>query len=188
MDELNTTSLHDLVARFQTGENDALQALIRRTEARLVLFTRRMLARFPAVRAKEETNDILQNALIRLTRALRQETPRSVQEFFGLAAVQIQRELLDLARHHARRPTVGLQGDPPEQADRSSELERWTALHEAVERLPADRREVFSCAFYHGWAQSQIAELLGISDRQVRRLWIDACLRLKEAVGKLPAE
>jgi len=188
MDELDTTSLHDLVARFQAGENSALHALIRRTEERLVLFTRRMLARFPAVQAKEETDDILQNALIRLTRALRQETPRSVQEFFGLATVQIHRELLDLARSHARRPTVSLKGDPPDEADDSSELDRWTALHEAVERLPADRREVFSYAFYHGWTQSQIAELLGVSDRQVRRLWIDACLRLKEAVGKLPAE
>ncbi|MBI1916315.1 MAG: hypothetical protein HYS12_16525 [Planctomycetes bacterium] len=154
MDELDTTSLHDLVARFQAGENSALHALIRRTEERLSLFTRRMLARFPAVRAKEQTDDILQNALIRLTRALRQETPRSVREFFGLA----------------------------------SELDRWTALHEAVERLPADRREVFSYVFYHGWTQSQLAELLGVSDRQVRRLWIDACLRLKEAVGKLPAQ
>ena len=66
-------------------------------------------------------------------------------------------------------------------------MDRWTALHEAVDRLPADRREVFDLTFYHGWTQSQIAELLGVSDRQVRRLWIDACLRLKEAVGELPA-
>jgi len=188
MDELDTTSLNELIARFQAGDNSALHTLIRRTEQRLSLFAQRMLARFPAVRAREETHDILQNALVRLTRALRQETPGSVREFFGLAAVQIQRELLDLARFHARRPAVGLKGDPPGPAEDSSELDRWTALHEAVERLPADRREVFSCAFYHGWTQVQIAELLGVSERQVRRLWIDACLRLKEAVGKLPSE
>ena len=186
MDELNTTSLHELVARFQAGENSALQALIRRTEERLSLFAQRMLARFPAVRAKEETDDILQNALIRLTRALRQETPPSVKEFFNLAAAQIRRELLDLARSHARRPTVGLTADPPDRAGDLTELDRWTALHEAVERLTMDRREVFSCTFYHGWTQAQIAELLGISDRQLRRLWIDACLRLKAAVGNSP--
>jgi RNA polymerase sigma factor (sigma-70 family) len=71
--------------------------------------------------------------------------------------------------------------------DRKTELDRWTALHEAVEQLPAELRQVFSCTFYHGWTQGQIAELLGISDRQVRRLWVEACLRLKEAVGTLPA-
>jgi RNA polymerase sigma-70 factor (ECF subfamily) len=186
MDDLRTTGLHDLIARFQAGDNGALDALIRRTEERLALFTRRMLAGFPAVRAREQTGDILQSALIRLARALRQETPRSLQEFFGLAAVQIRRELLDLARNHARRPTVGLTGDPPARADDPDELDRWAALHEAVERLPADRREVFGLTFYHGWTQTQIAELLGVSDRQVRRLWIDACLRLKESVGNLP--
>ncbi len=187
MDELGTTSLHDLIARFRSGETGALDALVRRTEGRLALFARRMLAGFPAVRAREEADDILQGALLRLARALRQETPRSAQEFLALAAVQIRRELLDLARRHARRPAVGLAADPPAPADDSGELDRWAALHQAVERLPADRREVFGLTFYHGWTQAQIAELLGVSDRQVRRLWIDACLRLKEAIGELPA-
>lgn len=188
MDELDTASLHDLVARFQAGENSALDSLIRRTEQRLEQFARRMLGGFPAVRAREQTPDVLQSALIRLTRALRQETPKSVQDFFGLAAGQIRRELLDLARRHGRRPTSHLAADPPDRAkDDSTELDRWTALHEAAERLPAELREVFSYTFYHGWTQPQIAELLGMSDRQVRRLWVEACLRLKAAIGDLPA-
>ena len=186
MAELGTTTLHELIARFQAGDNNAFDVLIRRTEERLAHFSRRLLGAFPVVREREQTDDILQNVLIRLTRALRQEMPRTVAEFFNLAAVQIRRELLDLARSHARRPTVALAGDPSA-PDEVTELERWTALHEAVERLPDELRDVFSYRFYHGWTQPQIAELLGISDRQVRRLWIDACLRLKEAVGNLPA-
>jgi len=106
MKELDTTSLHDLIARYQAGEASALDSLIRRTEERMEHFARRMLARFPAVRAKVQTEDVLQSALMRLTRALRQETPKSVHDFFGLAAVQIRRELLDLARSHARRPSL----------------------------------------------------------------------------------
>lgn len=187
MDDLHTTTLCDLIARFQAGDNSALDALIRGTEERLAQFARRMLGNFPGVRAREQTEDVLQNALIRLTRSLRQETPGSVRDFFGLAAVHLRRELLDLARSHARRPTTPLATDPPDQAgDSSTELDRWTALHEAVERLPVEPRQVFSCTFYLGWSQSQIGELLGISDRQVRRLWVAACLRLKEAVGALP--
>jgi RNA polymerase sigma-70 factor (ECF subfamily) len=188
MDDLDTTSLLDLVARFQAGEQHALDTLIRRTEERLELFARRMLVGYPGVRAREQTPDILQSALIRLTRALRQETPKSVEDFLGLAAAQIRRELLDLARKHGRRPTAPLTHDPPAPDDRDSiDLDRWTALHEAAERLPAELREVFSYTFYHGWKQTQIADLLGISDRQVRRLWVEACLRLKAAVGDLPA-
>jgi RNA polymerase sigma-70 factor (ECF subfamily) len=147
-----------------------------------------MLGNFPCVGAREQTDDVLQNALIRLTRSLRQETPASVRDFFGLAATHIRRELLDLARSHARRPTAYLANDPTDTISNSAiELDRWTALHEAVERLPPELRQVFSCTFYHGWTQGQIAELLGISDRQVRRHWVEACLRLKEAVGTLPA-
>jgi RNA polymerase sigma factor (sigma-70 family) len=188
VDELNTTSLHDLVARFQAGENSALDSLIRRTEERLELFARRMLSGFPGVGAREQASDVLQSALMRLTRALRQATPNSVQDFFRLAAVQIRRELLDLARKHARRPTASVADDLPDRADDDSiELDRWTALHEAVERLPPELRDVFSYTFYHGCAQTQIAQLLGISDRHVRRLWVKACLRLKAALGDLPA-
>jgi RNA polymerase sigma factor (sigma-70 family) len=188
MDELHTTTLRDLVARFQAGENSALDVLIRRTEDRLAQFARRMLGGFPGVAAREQAEDVLQNALIRLTRSLRQETPTSVREFFGLAAVHLRRELLDLARSHARRPTTNLPNDPPDLvSDCPTDLDRWAALHEAAERLPVELRQVFSCTFYHGWTQGQIAELLGISDRQVRRLWVEACLRIKEAVGTLPA-
>lgn len=187
MDELHTTTLRDLVARFQAGETSALDVLIRRTEERLAQFARQMLVSFPGVAAREQAEDVLQNALIRLTRSLRQETPASVRDFFGLAAVHLRRELLDLARGHARRPTAHLTNDPLDQAgDSLTELDRWSALHEAVEQLPEELRQVFSCTFYHGWTQGQIAELLDISDRQVRRLWVEACLRLKEAVGTLP--
>jgi RNA polymerase sigma-70 factor (ECF subfamily) len=188
MDELSTTSLHDLIARFQAGDISALDSLIRRTQVRLEHFARRMLAGFPGVRAKEQVEDVLQNALMRLTRALRQGTPKSVHDFFGLAAVQIRRVLLDMARSHGRRPDEPLAADPSDQAEDSAELERWTRLHEAVEQLPAEMRDVFSYTFYHGWTQARIAEVLGISDRQVRRLWVESCLRLKAAVNDLPAE
>jgi RNA polymerase sigma-70 factor (ECF subfamily) len=186
MGELGTTSLHDLIARFQAGETSALDSLIRRTQERLEHFARRMLAGFPGVRAKEQAEAVLRNALMRLTQALRQETPKSVHDFFGLAAVQIRRVLLDLARSHARRPAEALAADPSELADDSTELDRWTRLHEAVEHMPAETRDVFSYTFYHGWTQRQIAEMLDISDRQVRRLWVEACRRLKTAVGDLP--
>ena len=48
-------------------------------------------------------------------------------------------------------------------------------------------REVFGLTFYHGWTQAEIAMLLAVSERQVRRLWRQACLRLHELLrGDLP--
>ena len=185
-DKLGTLSLLDHLARFQAGEKAALDQLLRLISDRLEGLARAMLRGFPLVRACAETGDVLQNALIRLTRSLREVRPPSTADFFRLAAEQIRRELLDLARYHRRRTGVGeaLLADAPDpNAPIDHELDRWQALHEAVEQLPADQREVFSLTFYHDWTQAEIAQLLGVSDRQVRRLWRAACLRLNELLG-----
>jgi RNA polymerase sigma-70 factor (ECF subfamily) len=196
-DALSTTSLLEMLARFQSGDAAALDELVRRTGERLERLARKMLRGFPAVRAREQTGDLLQNALVRLSRSLREVRLASTADFFRLAAEQVRRELLDLARYHRRRsavnqplPPVSLGAssaapfDPPDpNVPDSADLDRWHALHEAVERLPVDLREVFGLTFYHGWTQAQIAGLLGVSDRQVRRLWRDACLRLHDLLG-----
>jgi RNA polymerase sigma-70 factor (ECF subfamily) len=194
MDELHTTSLRDLIARFRADENSALDSLIRRTQERLEQFARRMLGGFPGVRAREQVEDILQNALIRLTRALRQEMPSSVGEFFGLAALHLRRELLDLARSHTRRPTAHLAKDPPEQAgDTPNELDRWAALHEAAGRLPDQLRQVFACTSIIGdvptaaalpepWTRDQL-ELDALNNYYVANANSNSVLRYKIVNG-----
>jgi RNA polymerase sigma factor (sigma-70 family) len=59
-------------------------------------------------------------------------------------------------------------------------MERWTAFHEAVERLDATHREVVGLVFYHGWKQAEVADLLHVSVRTVSKYWADACDRLRE--------
>jgi RNA polymerase sigma factor (sigma-70 family) len=141
-----------------------------------------------------ETDDVLQNALVRLLRALREVRPESMRHFFALAAEQMRRELLDLARHYygphghgahhaSHGPQDDTEGAGPEPADRgddSDELERWCQFHREVERLPAEEREVVGLVFYHGWTQADVAELFGVSERTVRRRW-------EAALGKLHA-
>jgi DNA-directed RNA polymerase specialized sigma24 family protein len=59
----------------------------------------------------------------------------------------------------------------PEFAPDPSEIEHWTALQLAVEKLALEQREVFMLTFYHGWKQCLIAELFGVDERTVRRWW-----------------
>jgi len=187
---LNTSSLHQLVDRHRAGDRDALDELVRRCGLRLQRLARRMLRSFPAVQAREEADDVLQNALLRLDRALREVRPDDTGAFISLAAEMIRRELLDLARFHRRRANVQQSLEPAtgnfQPADNRNdpvELDRWTAFHEAVAGLPDVEREAFSLVFYHGWTQIQAAEQLGVSDRQVRRRWVRACLLLNERLG-----
>src|SRR4029077_3616189 len=107
------------------------------TGERLQLLAHVMLRRFPPVRRREDTHDVLQNAHLRLLRDLRDKAkrPASVRDFFNLAANRIRSVLLNLHEHHTRSPGPGGHGpDPDEDA---ADLDRWTAFHEAVEKLDA---------------------------------------------------
>ena len=84
--------------RLAAGDASARDELIAIACERMRGIAHRMLRSFPTVRRWDETDDVVQNAAMRLVRALNQITPRDPRGFIGLAAVQIRRELLDLAR------------------------------------------------------------------------------------------
>jgi RNA polymerase sigma-70 factor (ECF subfamily) len=182
---------------LQAGDRSAADHLLRSAGDRLERLARNMLRGFPGACRMADTGDVLQDATLRLLRALREVRPSNTREFFGLAAEQMRRELLDLARHlygprgeGANHASVsGLAAaeaaafDPPDRAEDTAQLERWCAFHEAVYHLPAEEREVVGLVFYHGWTQSQIAELFQVDVRTIRRRWQSACLRLSEQVG-----
>jgi hypothetical protein len=75
-----------------------------------------MLRDFPGVHRWEETDDVLQNAQLRLNRALGAAQPPTVAELFRLAAAQVRRELIDLARHYSAACGLGANLASPEQS------------------------------------------------------------------------
>jgi RNA polymerase sigma-70 factor (ECF subfamily) len=181
---------------MQAGDQAARDELLRGFSNRLERLARKMLHRFPSVRRWADTGDVLQNSLLRLLRALEQVHPTTTQEFFGLAAEQMRRELLDLARHYYGRYGLSTnhasvatgddprpQPDPAEQTEGQEDLERWCAFHQEVEKLPAEDRQVVELIFYHGWMQAEVAELLGMTVRTVQRRWQAALMKLHRVLG-----
>src|SRR5437763_11106175 len=106
-DDLRTTELRDLLGRVAAHDSTARDELLRRTAGNLERLTRKMLGAYPSVRRWEETGDVVQNATLRLLRALEAVRPENPRQFFGLAAEQIRRELIDLARHYYGAHGVG---------------------------------------------------------------------------------
>ena len=170
----------------ESGANRARDAVIERAMHRLVRLARRMLRSYPRLRRWEETDDVFQESALRLYRALKEVEPRSTRELFGLAAVQVRRALIDLARHHfgpqgaAARyrsdPLLG-NGSPQRAAascaadDEPQTLAEWTAFHAAVDALPAEEREVFHLVWYSDATYAEAADLLGITRRTaIRRM------------------
>jgi RNA polymerase sigma-70 factor (ECF subfamily) len=174
--------MHGWLDRIRSGDLSAREEMLRAFCAQLEALARRMLRRFPAVARWEQTDDVLQNALVRLERALRAVRPDSVRGFLGLAAEQMRRELVDLARHYrgplglganyaSWRPEAGAGGPPPEPADGSDpdDLVRWLDLHEGVALLPPDEREVVNLLLYNSVKRFAPGHLVKADDVRLRR-------------------
>ncbi len=188
LSESQTEETRRLVELAQGNDPAAFDALIHHVSSRLCAITHRMLAIYPGVRRWEQTDDVLQEVLLRLNSSLREVRPPSVAAFFGLAMTQLRRTLIDLSRHyngvyglgtkHESTAAEKLDGPATEGSLRFAEpilaLEDWTAFHEAIERLPAVERETFSLKWYAGLTQQQIGELLEVSERTVIRRLISA--------------
>jgi RNA polymerase sigma-70 factor (ECF subfamily) len=196
----DSSTLQACLARVGAGDAQAFDELVRHALARLQRLTRSMLRAYPGVRRWEETDDVLQNALLRLQRSLAAVGPESGAQFFGLAAAQIRRELIDLARHYygpqgagAHHASAG-SGEGPHPLDRRGEttheprrLAEWGEFHECVAALPAEEREVFDLLWYHGLSQAEAAALLQVAERTVKRRWRSARLLVHQALkGELP--
>jgi RNA polymerase sigma factor (sigma-70 family) len=199
-----TLQVQACLDRLRAGDESARDELLGCACERLRNLARKMLRGYPNVRRWEQTDDVLQNAALRLHRTLRQLPVQTARDFFRLAALNIRRELLDLAKHHygphghgahhaTRGPgdTAGGEGpgaDAP--ADLSHEpvrLAAWGEFHERIGALPDEEREAFDLLWYQGLSQAEAAELLGVSERTVKRRWQAARLKLHEALrGEVP--
>ena len=191
-----TAQLQHWLELLRAGDRQARHELLHHACERLRRLTRRMLRHYPLVQQREQTDDVLQNALMRLYRTLADVTPESLRHFFNLAALQIRRELLDLAKRTAGPESLAARESESghhvvDRADRSEAPEtllEWTEFHTAVEALPEEDREVFNLLWYEGLAQAEAASLLGVTERTIKRRWKAARIRLYQALQGEPPQ
>ncbi len=175
--------LQELLDQLREGRASARNPLLEHSLKRCRLLARRMFHRQKDLRAISETDDVVQQAIVRLYRALSQVKPPTVRDYFGLAARQIRWVLQDLARKMATGKAVryGMEADPIDHDGGPTDLLEWSEFHERVERLPEEEREVFDLLVYQGLAQADAAVLLGISVRSIKRRWQRARLLLSDS-------
>jgi RNA polymerase sigma factor (sigma-70 family) len=190
------TQLQNLIDVALNGDSSAKVALLDHACDRLLRLTRKMFHGYPNLRRWEQTDDIFQNAMVRLHRALAEVRIESVRHFFNLAAVQIRRELLDLAKHHFGPEGAGsnhhTDGIPPDddggslhdRANKPIDVSSWNEFHEHIEKLPDTDQEIVNLLFYEGLTQEEAARVLGISLRTLKRRWQDAKIRLHEVLNR----
>lgn len=193
-----TTLVQQSLARLWDGSESARQDLFRFAYERLLSLVRAKLNDFPRLRDWEQSDDVLQRVATRLHQSLDEVKPKTTREFFGLAALQIRRVLLDLARKvdasleagptmatgtsilraGLPQPSAGEKDNPANQAE-------WLELHAAVQSLPPELREVVDLLYYSGLSQEEAAATLDVSVRTVKRRWREARLMLHEKLAAM---
>ena len=200
LDEVLAGSL----TRLREGDKSARDEILEVCNERIRELSSRLLGKFAKVRRWDNTDDVAQNAALRLYRALNETVPDSPRGLMGLMATQIQRELIDLARKHAgpmsyannhdtnfaqdgSHSGVFLVDELEDRADSLEEeipLERWESFHRAVESLPEEHCEVFRLVWYLGADRDTAAKTLGLSVRTVGRRWQEARAMVARAVER----
>jgi RNA polymerase sigma-70 factor (ECF subfamily) len=190
-----TFRIQRCLGRLARGDLAARNELFAHSQSRLVALAQFMRRDFGRLARLEDTDDVLQQAAIRLCRALESMQPASPADFFRLAALQIRRELVDLTRRHYGRngasrelaKTVDLGTDSdglatqlPDPESGPAEMAEWTEFHKAVDHLPEPERLAFELVWYHGLSQAEAAAVMDISERHWRRHWLSARLRLSD--------
>jgi RNA polymerase sigma-70 factor (ECF subfamily) len=192
-----TVQIQVWVDRLQAGDETARRELVNCACERLTRLTRAMLKGYARLKRWEQTDDVFQNAVMRLYRALQEVHPASAAEFFRLAALNIRRELLDMVKHYygpqgegahhasvAGAPGADSGLDPlaaqADTGDDPGDLASWAEFHRRVEALPEAERAVVDLLWYQGLSQAEAADLLGVSERTIKRRWASARLRLHE--------
>src|SRR5262245_46424810 len=196
-----SVEIQERLDRLRAGDPAAREELLTIASERLARLARRMLRDNPRIRRWEQTDDLLQDATLRLYRSLATVRPDNARGFFNLAATQIRRTLIDLTRHHYGRhgpaahyeSWAGAGGDgeegpmpPRDPADETHEparLASWTEFHRRIDALPDAEREVFDLLWYHELTQAEAAKVLGTSERVVGSLWRRARYRLHRDLG-----
>lgn len=199
MNNGNTAQLEDLIIRMRKGDVAAQEELVNSAYQRLLYLTRKMLKSYPQVARWEQTDDVFQNAVIRLYKSLNKIEIKSAKHFLNLAAMNIRRELIDLARHQYGPMGEGAHHDTaadrkespidiePQTTMDPNKLAQWSEFHRHADELPAEEKEVFNLIWYHDVPQDEAAKLLNISKRTLERRWQSARLMLHKSLkGNLP--
>jgi len=155
----------ELLGRYRDGEEDAFDALYDRYRPRLVTYAARLLGRV------QDAEDLTTEAFVRLVeRGPRTAEPGSLR---GYLFTVLHRLCLDRLRRWERRGRLlqwfgGAQARPSTPEAELVIGERDAALQCAIGRLPAKHRSAILLTYAEGMGSSDVGDVLGCTDQQVR--------------------
>ncbi len=174
-----------LVARAQTGDRGAFDALAELYTERLLLVIRSRLGKELGRRVDAE--DILQEALVQGFQSLARFQWRGDDSFLRWLGTIAEHRIQDAARRHAGRVALPLDVDiadsavSPSRAERRSErFERFEAV---LEELSPDYKQAILLARIDGLSIEEVARRMNRSPNAVSHILLRALRKLRESLG-----
>lgn len=194
-EDLDETSDEELLRRFNEGDADAFEALVRRYERPLYNFILR------SVRRKERADELLQDVFLKVVQRstdFKGNSKLSTWLYTIARNLCIDHSRKMVFRRHKSLDAPGRSGDSEEgptlldrtaadgpTADRAAiaqDLQRRIA--EAVEELPEEQKEVFLLRQVQGMAFKEIAEVVGVPENTIKSRMRYALERLQRALSE----
>lgn len=183
-----TPALTDLIQRAQGGDEEALRRVFDTTYQDLRRMARSRL-NHAARGTLLDTTSLVHESFLRFANAGELQL-RDRVHFFRYAAHVMRSVIVDLARARLAER----RGGGAERATLNTSVadaaisgeEEVVRVHEALEELGAlDERlsRVVELRYFAGLTETEIAEILGVTDRTVRRDWEKARLLLAQSLG-----
>jgi RNA polymerase sigma factor (sigma-70 family) len=183
-----TADVQKLIQRLREGDDSARWALLERVCDRLHRIAASTFRKeFRRLLPRHEIQSVVDEAWMRLLKALEKNHPESAEEFYSLMFHKVRQVLLDMAGHQTRDDARWHEIPPEGDGSGSSpagnledtthdpvRLALWTEFHRQVAELPDDQRIVFDFHFFAALPQAEIARLLDLDPKQVSRRWLAA--------------
>ena len=182
----DSTSITRLLADLRAGRREAFDQIVPLVYHELRRSARRELAVRPSDTLS--TTALVHELYLKLSRSTNADWHNEAH-FLSVAAIAMRHILVD----HARRRIADKRGGAHRVVTLDDNLvatdaqaESLLELHEALEHLATlDQRlaRVVECRFFGGMTEIQTAEVLGVTERTVRRDWVKARALLYRALG-----
>lgn len=187
------------LARHAAGDPTAKNDLLAHAQTQLQRTARRLLRGSPAYRSVgrwEQTDDVVQGLLMRMTAALDGEPIASPRDFFKIAAKHIHWELKalrerhlakkrDIDKHHTDADDGGgdqVRGGEGKLEAQPARLDKYAAFKlylDEIDTLSAADREILDLIFMHALTREEAADCLGLTLPTFKRRYRAALLRLR---------
>ena len=180
-------STMDLVQRARSGDQAALDALFSRYETRLRRWAHGRLPR--AARGAMETQDLVQDTLIKVFNRLPAFEPRHPGAFRDYVWTTLWNAIRDIARAQTRRgPSDAIESDIPSPAPSPLEeamgSEVFARYEAAMDRLRPEEREAVIARVELGLSHAEVAEALGKPSAAAAHMAVSrALVRLAEEMA-----